>query len=267
MVITMDKTHKKVIVVDDVNLHLLSINERLKKHYEIFPALSAEILFELLEHFIPDLILLDLNMPEVDGFAALKKLKEDDRLAPIPVIILTGDKDRQKVRKAMLLGAVDYVIKPFEDEKLIECIEHQIGDEKMDISKPVVLAVDDSPTILQEINHILEADYTVYTVPAPEAIEDLLKLVEPDLFLLDFNMPKVTGFDLVPIIRKHPLHTDTPIVFLTAEGTIDHVSAAMHLGACDFLVKPINEVVLCEKIASHLTDYVIRRRIRALEMN
>ena len=266
MIITRDKTHKKIVVDDDVNLHLLSINERLKNHYEVFPALSAEILFELLEHFIPDLILLDINMPEVDGFETIKQLKANERYANIPVIFLTGKGEKQNARKAMMLGAVDYVVKPFDDEKLIRCIENQIGDEKEEVSIPVVLAVDDSPTILQEINHLLEKSYTVYTLPAPEVIEELLKHIEPDIFILDYNMPKVTGFELVPLIRKHPLHEDTPIIFLTAEGTVDHVSAAIHLGACDFLVKPINEAVLCDKIAAHLTDYVVRRRIRSLEL-
>jgi putative two-component system response regulator len=65
-------------------------------------------------------------------------------------------------------------------------------------------------------------------------------------------MPGLNGFELVPIIRNFDKHKDTPIIFLTSEGTIDNVTAALALGACDFTVKPFNPEVLREKIAKHI---------------
>jgi two-component system chemotaxis response regulator CheY len=102
-------------------------------------------------------------------------------------------------------------------------------------------------------------------VKSEQMLVELLKKIIPDLFLLDYNMPVLNGFDLIPIIRKFPGHEETPIVFLTSEGTIDHVTAARHFGACDYIIKPIDKKVLREKIAMHLTDFVIRRRIRAIK--
>ncbi|MCL2107930.1 MAG: response regulator, partial [Oscillospiraceae bacterium] len=86
----------------------------------------------------------------------------------------------------------------------------------------------------------------------------------PDLFLLDYLMPKMTGFDLVPIIRKFPEHDETPIIFLTSEGSTDHVTAAINLGACDFIVKPIKESVLCQKAMMNTIDYMTLRRKRMI---
>ncbi len=129
---------------------------------------------------------------------------------------------------------------------------------------PIILAVDDNPSILKTLNELLHRQYKVYTLPKPEMLEVLLNNVVPDLFLLDCKMPVLSGFDLVPKIRAFPGHEKTPIVFLTSEGTIDTVNAAVHFGASDFIVKPVDETVLREKLALHTSDYMMRRHLRTL---
>ena len=258
----MSEKKKKIILVDDINFHLISIKERLKNHYEIYPAQSADILFEILTNIMPDLILLDINMPDVDGFEVIEKLKADSRYADIPVIFLTAKNDKKSALRGTALGAVDFVTKPFSDSKLIEAIENQLDPVRRAAIKPIILAVDDSPSILQAVNNALQSQYTVYTLPQPTLVKEILRKVTPDLFLLDYQMPELTGFDLIPIIRKFPLHEDTPIIFLTSEGTVDNLSVAMHLGACDFIVKPLDPAVLRERIAVHLSDFMMQRRIR-----
>ena len=261
----MEKKVKRIIMVDDVNYHLLSIRERLKGKYELYPAQNVEILEEILEKVRPDLFLLDLNMPDVDGFQVLEKLKADPRVAEIPVILFTGKSDKKSAFKAMQLGAADYLTKPITDDMLVDSIENQLDSTKRAALLPVVLAVDDSPSILQTINHTLKNNYTVYTVPHPELVAEVLKKVTPDIFILDLQMPKVTGFELVPMIREDPMHKDTPIIFLTTEATNDNVMVAVHhLRVTDFLVKPINEALLKEKMETHLANFIMRRSIRKL---
>ena len=118
--------------------------------------------------------------------------------------------------------------------------------------KPIILAVDDSPVFLKTISAILGGDYKVITTANPKMLEKVLSQVTPALFLLDYNMPEVSGFDLVPIIRKYEEHKETPIVFLTSEGTIDNVSTAVMPGACDFVVKPVQPDDLRERMAKHI---------------
>ena len=259
-----DDIRRKIIFVDDVKYTLLTVKDRLKTHYEVFPAESVEMMFELLEEIIPELILLDVNMPDIDGYEAITRLKSDMRYNAIPVIFLTGKDDKESVVKGLRLGAADYVTKPFSDPELIECIEFQLNPEKREANKPIILAIDDNPSILKTINFLLHDKYVVYTLPEPEKMMTLLSIIMPDLFLLDCNMPILSGFDLVNIIREIPEHKNTPILFLTSEGSIDNVSVAIHLGVCDFIVKPIDEVILCDRIAAHLEDFVMRRRIRSL---
>ena len=99
---------------------------------------------------------------------------------------------------------------------------------------------------------MLRDNYKVYTLPKPEKVEKLLQDITPDMFLVDYKMPTMSGFELITIIRKLPGHKDTPIIFLTSEGTIDNINTAIELGACDFIAKPFEMDVLRSKIERHI---------------
>jgi CheY-like chemotaxis protein len=132
-------------------------------------------------------------------------------------------------------------------QKTIKLLEHEEATRKTQI-----LAVDDAPIILKTISSVLGDDYKVYGMTNPTMLEKFLQQITPELFILDYNMPEMSGFDLVPIIRNFEKHKDTPIIFLTSMGTSDNVSTAFGLGACDFMVKPFQGKLLREKIAKHL---------------
>jgi len=259
----MEKEKRKIVVVDDLKVHLLSIQGRFKDHYDIFPAGSSGELFEILEMTVPELILLDINMPDVDGYDMIKMLKSDSRFAGLPVVFLTTQNDRESIIKGMRLGAADFLSKPFSDSILIKCIENICDPEKQASRRPVILAVDDNLSILKSINHLLSDLYDVRTLPKPEDLEELICTVKPDLFLLDYNMPVLSGFELVPVIRAFPDYAETPIICLTSDGTVNLLSEAVQLGASDFIVKPVDETILRTKIAQHLKDFMLKRRIRS----
>jgi len=122
----MDSTRKKVILVDDIKSNLDQGRSILDPFYQVYPATSAEKMFKYLEKFIPDLILLDIEMPEMNGYEALKLLKADKNHADIPVIFLTAKSDEDSERKGFALGAADYIVKPFSTSLLLECIERHI---------------------------------------------------------------------------------------------------------------------------------------------
>jgi len=115
-----------------------------------------------------------------------------------------------------------------------------------------ILAVDDSPVALKSITSALSDDYDVFTVIDSTRVEEFLQRVTPDLFLLDYKMPVLDGFELVSIIRGFEEHKTTPIIYLTASGAPDHVSTALSLGACDYIVKPFMAENLRGKIIKHL---------------
>jgi signal transduction histidine kinase/HPt (histidine-containing phosphotransfer) domain-containing protein len=98
----------------------------LQPFYKVFTIQSAATLFENLEHDIPDIILLEVERPEMDGFETISKLKKDVRYRDIPVIFLTAKSDEESERKGFSLGAVDYITKPFSGPLLLKRISNQI---------------------------------------------------------------------------------------------------------------------------------------------
>ena len=258
----MDDERKKIFLVDDVEFSLIRTKQILKSYYTVYTLQSSGRMFDLLEKVTPDLILLDINMPGVDGYETLKKIKNDARYAEIPVVFLSGKDDEESIVKGLSLGAADHVSKPFIPEDLRACIskclyplknqEELYIDTDKNVSKPSILAIDDSPSMLRSIHFALHNKYKVHTLQKPENLPKIIKGLKPDLFLLDYNMPVMNGFELFKVIREIPEHKKTPIVFLTSESTPEHLSEAIKLGSSDFMVKPFSPRKLRDKIAKCL---------------
>ena len=115
-----------IILVDDNAANLTMGRNMLKAFYEVYPAHSAAKLFEILENILPNLILLDIAMPEMNGYEAIKKLKNDKRFMDIPVIFLTAKSDEESELEGFNLGAVDYVTKPFSAPLLLKRISNHL---------------------------------------------------------------------------------------------------------------------------------------------
>ena len=114
---------KSIIMVDDIVTNLTVGKEILKAHYKTFPVPSAALMFDLMEKVRPDLILLDIEMPEMDGYEAIKKLKEDPKWKDIPVMFITARSGEENKAEGLSLGAVDYIAKPFSASHMLKLIE------------------------------------------------------------------------------------------------------------------------------------------------
>jgi len=145
---------------------------------------------------------------------------------------------------------IDYALNP-EKRRTVSTHADDDADDVND-GRLSILAVDDTPSMLKSLHYALCDRYKVYTMQNPAKVKDFLKKKTPNLFLLDYKMPGMSGFDLIPIIREYPEHKETPIIFITSEGTIDHFTTAMYLGAADFVVKPFNTTILVDKIEKHI---------------
>ncbi|MDR1693030.1 MAG: response regulator [Oscillospiraceae bacterium] len=122
----MEGKRKTVLIVDDNQSNLATGKNLLKLRFEVYPVPSAARMFELLQKVTPDLILLDVEMPETDGYEAIKCLKANRDFADIPVIFLTSKNDERSEMYGLDLGATDYIFKPFSPPLLIKRIENQL---------------------------------------------------------------------------------------------------------------------------------------------
>jgi putative two-component system response regulator len=117
---------KTIFVVDDSDLNLITAKQALEGHYHIRTMSSAARMLLMIEKIKPDLILLDIQMPEMDGFEAIQKLKEKEGTQHIPVMFLTASHDDVKEAKGLALGAVDFITKPFSAPVLLNRIAHHL---------------------------------------------------------------------------------------------------------------------------------------------
>ncbi|MCF8365414.1 MAG: response regulator [Bacteroidales bacterium] len=130
---------RKILIVDDVPKNIeLAANILQTKNYNITFAKSGPIALEKVKSIQFDLILLDVMMPEMDGFEVCKILKDDDATKDIPVIFLTARSETENVVKGFELGAVDYVTKPFQTEELLARVKTHVDiREKLEEKKAI----------------------------------------------------------------------------------------------------------------------------------
>ncbi|MDO4189136.1 MAG: response regulator [Lachnospiraceae bacterium] len=117
---------KIVMVVDDTPSNLQQAMEVLQDKYKVMPVKSGVAALAALDKFVPDLILLDIEMPEMDGFETLRNIKSREELEKVPVIFLTSHADKENEIKGFNCGAVDFIMKPFVPEIMLVRIATQI---------------------------------------------------------------------------------------------------------------------------------------------
>jgi len=122
---------KTIFVVDDSDTNLSMAEAVLEDQYRVMTMPSAQKMFAFLEKVIPDLILLDIEMPEMDGFDALKKLKSDSSWIAIPVMFLTGRNDAEVEARGFEMGAIDFITKPFSAPVLLNRIKTHLDIDKI----------------------------------------------------------------------------------------------------------------------------------------
>ncbi len=118
--------------------------------------------------------------------------------------------------------------------------------------KKVILAIDDVSMNLAIIKNLLSKNFDVRVAKSGELALFILGTVKVDLILLDIEMPGMSGFDFIEIMRQIPEIKDTPIIFVTSHATLEVIGKATSVGAIDYVVKPINVHVLQKKVFAAL---------------
>jgi CheY-like chemotaxis protein len=203
----------RVLVVDDDQTARELLQRGLEKEpgFEVILATSGEEGVRLAREAKPDVITLDVLMPGMDGWAVLKALKSDPATADTPVVMVSMVDDKDI---GYALGASDYVLKPFDREKLSEVLRRY----KCATPPCPVLVVEDDPATREVIRRTLEGDG--WQVSEAENGKVALQAVAskvPDLILLDLMMPEMDGFEFVAELRRNEAWRRVPVVVVTAK--------------------------------------------------
>jgi signal transduction histidine kinase/DNA-binding response OmpR family regulator len=204
--------HTKVLVIDDdLDARDLLVRGLAKDGFDIHVASSGEEGIRMALELKPDVISLDVLMPGMDGWTVLRSLKSNPDTANIPVIMVSmlDNKDM-----GYALGASDYLLKPFDRERLVAVLR------KYRCATPPcpVLVVEDDPAARDVLRRTLQNDGWIVWEAANGrlALESVGKNT-PDLILLDLMMPEMDGFDFVAELRKLDAGRNIPVVVVTAK--------------------------------------------------
>jgi CheY-like chemotaxis protein len=203
----------RVLVVDDDQTARDLMQRGLEKEgpFEVILASSGEEGVNLAREQKPDVITLDVLMPGMDGWAVLKALKADRATASIPVVMVSMVDDKEI---GYALGASDYVIKPFDREKLAATLARY----KCAAPPCPVLVVEDDPATREVIRRTLEGDgWQVTEADNGRAALSAVASKVPDLILLDLMMPEMDGFEFVSELRRNEAWRRVPVVVVTAK--------------------------------------------------
>jgi signal transduction histidine kinase/DNA-binding response OmpR family regulator len=228
-----------VLVVDDdpdaINLLRLYLET---EGYSVAGAHDGEMALQFAIDGQPAVILLDLLMPELDGFAVLERLKTHTATQDIPVVIVSALADQEK---GFSLGAMDYLTKPIDRQRLLKSVSRLTRPKSLEGTPPSVLIVDDDKELvnLVRIHLLMGGDFTVTCAhDGREAIEKVGEQI-PDLIILDILMPEMDGFEVIKALKDNPVTRHAPVIILTAKDLTEKEREALQLGTTRHLTKTL----------------------------
>jgi two-component system cell cycle response regulator len=259
---------KKVLIADDSPVALASLEKILSTG--LFQTIMATNGKEALDRAVcelPDLILLDVMMPEVNGFEVARTLKQDSRTHSIPIIMVTALHDPENEQAGREAGAEEYLSKPVRPQELLARANSLIalrqyrdqltirnnsqwsfivdkhsddGGPELHKEQPLVLLVEDNESDAELVRHFLkDLPFRLERLSNGEEAVELCRTGRVDMMLLDILLPGLNGFEVCRRVRSSDKGRDLPIVVITCLEDMDSRLKCLELQADDFLVKPI----------------------------
>ena len=195
---------KTIFIVDDNDMNLMTAKLALEGKYKTFGLPSAARMFQLAERITPDLILLDVDMPEMDGFEAMQALKADKNLKDTPVIFLTGKSETETEIKGFEMGALDFINKPFSAPVLIRRIETHIETDKL-IKDSLRAVRENHSAIINVIADMVESRDHV-TGGHIERTQKYIEILVKELIRMGAYTEEIGKWDLSVVFPSAQLH-------------------------------------------------------------
>jgi signal transduction histidine kinase/CheY-like chemotaxis protein/HAMP domain-containing protein len=271
------KRIQKIVIVDDDELEFEKFKNEFKDdNITIEYIKDSEFAFNKIAEVQPDLIILDLMMPKIDGITLSHKLKASGKTKQIPIIISTA-KDLSDDEHASLKEIVEGItikykgnpldvlktvrdrIKQHEDDELFSPdnpSESEHNSEMIVDEEPVgdyygeVLIVDDDADTLFTLNEMVQATgCKTYLAKSGMECLKILESIKPDLIMLDIMMPEMDGFQTLKNIRSNSNLRSVPIYAVTAKAMVGDKEIILKHGFNDYIPKPVNSTIISSKIA------------------
>ena len=247
---------KKILIVDDDPsvTKLLKLNLEKEGDYEVLEENESPKVLSVLKTFHPDVIILDVMMPDTSGADIAAEIKADETLRKIPIIFLTAALSEQEShRRGGLIGGYPFLAKPVQIQDLMTSIHENIFKARgPDLSaKKKILVIDDegSFTKLFKLNLEKAGAYQVQEENKASQAVETAKNFQPDLIILDIIMADADGSEVAAMLKMEKNLKDIPIIFLTAVVSREEIDSNTggRIGGHPFIAKPadVDEIVVC----------------------
>lgn len=204
------KNNKVLVIEDDYATSKLLSNYLNKWGYDPTIVNTEEQTFEIIEKDNFLAVILDVELPGVNGLKLLKKLNEHPKTKNTPVIVAAVEADQQK---AYMLGAVEYFVKPINYNFLVEVLTSY----KLRKDSKILCVDDDVPTLNLLEQAVNTAGFNPVTENVSAKVMDLIKGEDIDLAIIDLDMPHPNGFELIKMIKSEPKFRNLPIIIYTGK--------------------------------------------------
>jgi DNA-binding response OmpR family regulator len=236
------RAKRLVLLADDsplIHRHTVPILE--DEGYEVRSAHDGEQAVALARELVPDLVITDIEMPKLDGYGVCKTLKAEAALAHVPVLICSSLGEAADLERGFDAGADDYLVKPIVPEELITRVAALVRGQ-LPASRERVLVVDDSPAQRHYVSDCLSRQgFEVVTAENGKIALGKAQAVRPALVVSDYEMPVMSGFELVHALRRDPDLRQIPVIMLTARDSKRDMAQMRAAGASAYLVKPFSQ--------------------------
>lgn len=245
------KSYLIEIIDDEPDINDMLKISLIKEGYNVIDASNGEEGLRIARHHLPDLIILDVKLPDINGFEVLSCLKQEEKTKDIPVIIMSILNDPEESIK---MGAIDHIIKPVDLKYLKAKINRSLATNNPGVSiKPTVMVVDDESDVRKMICDRLTIEgFNTLSASDGDTAFAILKRepIRPDLILLDIMMPNQSGWDVMTVLKSDPLTARIPIILVSAKGEEEDIRKGYELGAKDYIVKPFEMKDLMVEVKS-----------------
>lgn len=242
---------RMILVVDDEdNIRTFLNHELTKRGYCVLEAANGKEALQLSREHHPDLITLDIQMPDINGYDVTTLLKNDEGTKNIPILVLSVIEDKDKLYQ---LGANDCMTKPFNNEELVARINQLLVG-----AKKTVLIVDDDRALVKSVKfHLEHKGYSTYSAYDGVQALEIVKNHCPDLIVLDVVMPNMDGFEVIKALKSSPETADIRIVLVTGIDIDGGRVKALSVGANEYVPKSGDFNKLYEAVDNILGSKVV----------
>lgn len=272
----------RILVVDDIAANVRLLEAKLhSEYYEVITATSGKRALDLVRDQFPDIVLLDVMMPGMDGFQVCREIKRDPHTAHIPVVMVTALNDIRDRVEGLKAGADDFLSKPTNDVILLARIRSLVrmkraGDEwrtrestlrafggepcvvpavSERLTGKMLLAMDlcDASQMVEEA--IKDEGHELFVARSCDEAADLVRNHEFELVLVDAVVAGQDALRLCSLLRSLEVSRHVPILFISDDGNGDRLAKALEIGVSDYLIRPI----VCDELVARTRTQVRRK--------